>query len=98
MRAPVYRTIDRATRLFGLEVFDAVLWASTFILFKWTLLWAVVTIAVTWLVLFALRYRRPPGFLLSFVRHHAFALLGGNRFLCRLRERSRAPWLGLVRR
>lgn len=97
MRAPVYRTIDRSTRLFGLEVFDAVLWAATFVLLKWAFVLAVCTIALTWVALFVLRYRRPPRFLLSFVRFHAFRLLGANRFHCRLRERGRTPWLALVR-
>ena len=90
MRAPVYRTIDRATRLFGLEIFDAVLWAATFVLLKWTILIGVAVIAIGWITLFLLRFRRPPRFLLSFVRFHVFHRLGGNRYSCCGRERARA--------
>ena len=94
---PVYRTIDRPSRLFGLEVFDAVLWATTFVAFKWRLLEAFVLVVVTWVALFVLRFRRPPRFLLSFVRFHALRLLAGNRYSAAVRERAHEPWLSLRR-
>jgi hypothetical protein len=94
---PVYRTIDRPSRLFGLEVFDAALWAMTFIAFKWWLLEAFAFVAIAWLGLFALRFRRPPRFLLSFLRFHAQRLLNGNRLSAAERERAHEPWLSLRR-
>ena len=93
MNAPVYRTIERPTRLFGLELFDAVLWCSTLVLFKWTLVLALCVSAAVWLALFALRYRRPPRFLLSFLRFHAFRWLCRNRFSAAAREPHRGAWL-----
>ncbi|MCC6811247.1 MAG: hypothetical protein IT381_27705 [Deltaproteobacteria bacterium] len=93
--SPVYRTIDRPSRLFGLEVFDAALWATTFIAFKWWLLEAFVLVSLSWVALFVLRFRRPPRFLLSFVRFHAQRLLNGNRFSAAVREPAHEPWLSL---
>lgn len=97
MRAPVFRTIDRPSRLFGLELFDANLWASSFILLKWSFGLALLVIATSWVALFVLRFRRPPRFLLSFVRHHVHLRLGRNRFTSATRERQRLPWLSVVR-
>lgn len=91
--ARVYRTIERSSRLFGLEVFDAAIWASSFLLLKWWLLRAIVIIAALWVALFLLRFRRPPRFLLSFVRFHAHRLVCGNRFSAALPEPWHEPWL-----
>ncbi len=92
---PVHRTIERPARLFGLELSDTVLWLSTFVLLRWTILWAGVLITITWVALFLLRFRRPPRFLLSLIRYHAFAALCGNRFNAFSRERTHGAWLAL---
>lgn len=93
--AKVYRTIERPSRLFGLEIFDAAIWATTFLLLKWWLLQALVVIALSWLVLFLLRFRRPPRFLLSVVRFHALRIVAGNRLNAALTEPWHEPWLSL---
>ena len=95
LTTPVFRSIDRQSRLFGLEYFDAFLWLGSIALFKRLQLYGLLCAGLVWLGLFALRFRKPPGFLLSFVRFHGRKMFYGGRFSAALNERSRAAWLGV---
>lgn len=94
---PVYRTIERSSPLFGLEPFDALLWALTFYLLDVSVILGVSVIALTWVGLFSLRFRKPPRFLQSYLRYHCLQWWCGNRYSAALREKPQRPWLSLRR-
>ncbi|MCC6805789.1 MAG: hypothetical protein IT381_00065 [Deltaproteobacteria bacterium] len=91
----VARSIERSSRILGLETFDFFLWLGSLSLWSEGRRVAIIFSALLWVALFALRYRRAPGFLLSFVRYHAYALLCDNRFSAAQREAVHGPWLSL---
>lgn len=91
--APVYRTIERSSPLLGLEPFDALLWALTFYLLDVNVILGIIVIIMTWVALFALRFRKPPRFLQSYLRYHCLKWWCGNRYSAALREKPHQPWL-----
>lgn len=91
----VARSIERSSRIFGLETFDFFVWLASLSLWSEGQRYAVAFSAILWVLLFALRYRRAPGFLLSFVRYYAYRLLCDNRFSAAQREPTHRPWLSL---
>ena len=95
--APVFRSIDRQSRLLGLEYFDAFIWLGSIALLKRWHLYGLAASGLVWLALFALRFRKPPGFLLNLMRFHARRLFNFGRFSAALNERNAAPWLSLRR-
>ena len=66
--SPVYKSIERPSRVFGLELFDFFLWLVSFALWGPGRVWAIVVTICLWIGLFLLRYRRPSGFLLALAR------------------------------
>ena len=95
--APVFRTIDRQSRLLGLEYFDCFVWLGSITILKSWHLYGLGLSLVVWGALFALRFRRPPGFLFNLIRFHARCAFNLGRFSAASNERERKPWLSLRR-
>lgn len=98
MRAtPVYKSIERPSRILGLELFDFFIWISSFTFWSAGRSYAIAASAALWLALFALRYRRPSGYLQTLARYYVMRALCGNVFSGAVREPRHAPWLTLRR-
>jgi hypothetical protein len=93
---PVYRSIERPSRIFGLELFDFFIWVSSFTFWNAGRLYALGASAALWAGLFMLRYRRPSGFLLTLARYWTIRFLYEGRFSAARREPPHAPWLAIV--
>ena len=94
---PVYRSIERPTRIFGLELFDFFIWVSSFTFWSGGRIYAIASSAALWVGLFLLRYRKPSGYLLALARFWAFRFLYESRFCAARREAVHKPWLALRR-
>jgi hypothetical protein len=96
MRAtPVYRSIERPSRILGLELFDFFVWISSFTFWSAGRGYAVAISGLVWIALFALRYRKPAGYLQTLARYYALRVLCGNVFSAAVREPRHVPWLAL---
>lgn len=95
--ARVFRSIERPAHWLGLELTDAYIWLMSFMLIRYLRLYALIVSAALWVLLFAIRFRRPPRFLMSFIGFHLQRALFAGRYAAYRPESAGKAWLSLRR-